>query len=69
MYTLRRTTGSLVNEVGVLLNEIKNPPVFIPELGGRVEPSYGRKRFVEVDDSMNILEEKSSIKEPQKVLN
>ena len=69
VYTLRGTTGSLVNEVGVLLKEITNPPVFIQELGGRVEPNFARRRFVEVDAAMNILEETAHAKEPSKVLN
>lgn len=69
VYTLRSTTGSLVNEQGVLLKEIKNPPVFIHELGGRVEPSFARKRFVEVDDAMNAMEESRAVKEDMLILN
>lgn len=69
VYTLRATTGSLVNEQGVLLKEIKNPPVFIKELAGRVEPSFARKRFVEVDDAMNLMEESKAVKEENLILN
>jgi hypothetical protein len=71
IYTLRSTTGSLVNEQGVLLKEIKNPPVYIQELAGRVEPSFARKRFVEVDDAMNIKEKESNVevKEGSLILN
>lgn len=71
VYTLRATTGSLINEQGVLLKEIKNPPVFIQELAGRVEPSFSRKRFVEVDDAMNLKEKESNVevKEESLVLN
>lgn len=57
VYTVRRQEGSLTEVQRVLLNEIKNPPIFIHELGGMVEPGFARNRFVEVDDLMNIKEE------------
>ena len=63
VYTLRRFTGSLVGKQGVLLNEIKNPPVYIHELAGRAEPSFSRDRFVEVDEFMNVIENKESVKD------
>jgi len=71
VYTLRATTGSLVNEQGVLLKEIKNPPVYIQELAGRVEPSFSKKRFVEVDDAMNLVNKESNVevKEESLILN
>lgn len=60
IYTLRRTGGSLTGEIGVYLNEIKNPPVFIPEFGGNVEPSFSRKRFILVDKlGLEIHEEET----------
>ncbi len=70
VYTLRATTGSLVNEQGVLLKEIKNPPVYIQELAGRVEPSFSRKRFVEVSDTYEVMEESNvEVREESLVLN
>lgn len=60
IYTLRRTGGSLIGETGVYLNEIKNPPVFIPEFAGKVEPSFNSKRFVPCDKlGLEIHEEET----------
>lgn len=60
VYTLRRMGGSLTGEQGVYLVEIKNPPVFIPELGGNVEPSFSLKRFVFCDKlGLEIHEEET----------
>lgn len=69
VYTLRRYTGSLVGKQGVLLNEVKNPSVFIHELAGRAEPSFARERFVEVDDAMNLLEKNVKENEKELILN
>jgi hypothetical protein len=70
VYTLRATTGSLVNEQGVLLKEIKNPSVFIQELAGRVEPSFSRKRFAELSDTYEVMEESNvEVKEDSLILN
>lgn len=63
VYTLRRYTGSLVGKQGVLLNELKNPSVYIQELAGRAEPSFSRDRFAEVDELMNVIENKETIKD------
>ena len=68
VYTLRRMTGSLSGEQGALLNEVRNPSVFITALQGKTEPSFSIKRFAEVDDMMNIIKE-ATVKEDSLVLN
>ena len=68
VYTLRSFTGSLVGKRGVLLKEIKNPPVYIQELAGRTEPSFAEDRFVEVDEHMNVIRE-TKVNEKDLVLN
>ena len=50
IYTLDRTTGSLVGKTGYIFKELKNKPVFIQELGGYTTPSYAADRFVELSD-------------------
>lgn len=70
VYTLRAKTGSLVNEQGVLLKEIKNPSVYIQELAGRVEPSFAFRRFVELSDTYEVMEESNvEVKEESLILN
>ena len=68
VYTVRRTEGSLHGLQRVLLNEITNPKVFVPEFAGYIEPGFDRSRFKEVDDLMNIVEE-SKEETLEKVLN
>ena len=68
VYTLRSFTGSLVGKRGVLLKEIKNPPVYIYELAGRTEPSFSEDRFVEVDENMNVIRE-TKVNERDLILN
>lgn len=66
IYTLYRTTGSLVGKIGYIFKELKNKPVFIQELGGYTTPSYSADRFVELSDGLeaNAQEaEKYDIKE------
>jgi len=69
LYTVRREEGSLHGETRVLLNEIKNAAVFVPELGANIEVGFRRSRFVEVDDAMNIIEKNVTVKEENLVLN
>jgi hypothetical protein len=71
MYTVRRIEGSLHGPKRVLLVEVKNPPVFIPEFAGRMEPGFDLSRFVEVDDAMNLVNKESNVevKEESLVLN
>lgn len=58
VYKQRRREGSLdPSKQRVLLEEIKNPPVFITELGIKAEPGFALARFVEVDDQMNVIKE------------
>lgn len=68
VYTMRKLTGSLSGEQGVLLNEVRNPSVFITALQGKTEPSFSLKRFAEVDDMMNVIKE-ATVKEDSLVLN
>ena len=71
VYTVRRTEGSLHGPQRVLLVEVKNPPVFIPEFAGRVEPGFNLDRFVLVDDAMNLVNKESNVevKEESLILN
>jgi hypothetical protein len=71
VYTMRRIEGSLHGPQRVLLVEIINPPVFIPEFGGKVEVGFDLSRFVEVDDAMNLVGEEVNVevKETALVLN
>jgi hypothetical protein len=48
-YTVRRCEGSLVGQVRVLLEEVKNDPVFVAELQGKVEPGFAAYRFKSVE--------------------
>lgn len=68
VYTLRRMTGSLSGEQGVLLNEVRNPSVFITALQGKTEPSFSIKRFAELNDLMEVVRE-ATVKEDSLVLN
>jgi hypothetical protein len=61
-------TGSLIGEQGVLLNEVRNPSVFITALQGVTEPSFSLARFAEVDDMMNVIKE-AKVKEENLILN
>ena len=54
----------------VLLKEIKNPSVYIQELAGRVEPSFAFRRFVELSDTYEVMEESNvEVKEESLILN
>ena len=48
-YTVRqvRPTGA---EGGILLDEIKNPPIFFTLYQGKLEPAFNPKRFVPLDE-------------------
>lgn len=57
-YTIRRLEGSLdPNQKRVLLKEIKNPKIKISELGSYAEPGFALRRFVEIDELGNIIQE------------
>lgn len=45
-YTVRRCEGSMQGGTRVLLDELKNDPVFVPEIGGKAEQGFAGKRFV-----------------------
>ena len=44
-YTVRGTRNGLHGHFGVLLEEIKNKSIPIPELGGKAEPGFAEWRF------------------------
>lgn len=48
-YTVReiRPVGA---EGGILLEEVKNPPVFYPAFGGHLEPAFHPRRFVPLEE-------------------
>lgn len=58
-YIVRRLEGSLTGERRVLLEEVKNPSAYFPELGGNTEPGFAAKRFVPYEDFIlgNYVEE------------
>ena len=50
-YTLRRAEGSFTaGNQRYLLKEIKNPPIYMTELGMKVEPGFSANRFVKLED-------------------
>lgn len=61
IYTIRRTEGSLTGEQRVLLNEVKNPPIFVTALGMSVEPGFAMKRFIVLEDGNSIQEHKQHV--------
>lgn len=62
-YTVRKVEGSFDAEPRVLLNEIRNPIAFFPQLGGSVEPGFAGKRFVPYDDYVMAESAVEEIKE------
>lgn len=60
IYTLLREEGALNGEKRVLLKELRNPKVFVPELNGNFEVGFAKRRFVEVDElGLEIHEEET----------
>jgi len=59
IYTVRRIEGSLTGETRVLLEEVRNAPVFITALQGKVEPGFAGKRFADLEQYLlsNSVEE------------
>lgn len=60
-YTLRKIDSGGNNGAGVLLKEVTNPIVYVPDLFGKIEPRFGIDRFrplEEVLDSISISEVK-----------
>lgn len=49
-YTVRSIEGSFGTEPRILLDELRNPIDFFPELGGKAEPGFAGRRFVPYDD-------------------
>lgn len=56
IYTIRRVEGSLYQGQRVLLKEVKNLPVWIPELQTKCEPGFSIQRFKEIDELGNVAE-------------
>lgn len=58
-YTIRRSEGSIHQGPRVLLDEVVNTPVYVSQLGGKVEPGFSTKRFVSYEDYVmgNLAEE------------
>lgn len=53
VYTVREVipTGGLAkSSTGLLLAEIRNPLLFLPSLGGKIEPAFAAERFVPLDE-------------------
>ena len=56
MYTIRAIQEyTKANKIGLLLEELTNEPIFLPNLNGVFEPTFDIKRFREVPE-MNISE-------------
>ena len=60
-YTVRRIEDGMYGRKRVLLEEIKNPPMYVEELMGKTEPGFNMERFVPVEDSS--MEETESVSE------
>lgn len=62
VYTVRvqRPAGA---ESGVLLEEIRNPPFYNPNYGGKLEPAFHPKRFVIDEDEIKSEEMLEQAKE------
>ena len=56
VYTVRRMEGSLHGEIRVLLNEIKNDRVFVPELASSIEVGFAKSRFIELEEDFSCKE-------------
>lgn len=49
-YTVRAREGSMGTDMRILLEEISNPSQYFPELGGKTEPGFAQRRFVDWSD-------------------
>jgi hypothetical protein len=64
-YTVRRAEGSLDGIQRILLEEVRNSPVFFPALGGKAEPGFAATRFKTVE---SLLEEESVEEEMENLI-
>lgn len=63
-YTLRRAEGSFTaGTQRYLLKEIKNPPIYMTELGMKIEPGFIATRFVIVEDDKEMAAAESNKQE------
>lgn len=49
-YTIRATSMDLSGNTGILLEEVRNKPIYFESLGGHAEPRFNIKRFREITD-------------------
>lgn len=63
IYTIRKVESSLGSIKRVLLEELSNPLMFVPELGGKVEPGFSHKRFANLDGTPLLEEVEQGIEE------
>ena len=50
IYTVRRIEPSIDGRTRVLLEEIKNPPIYLSTLQGKAEPGFDGNRFKDYSD-------------------
>ena len=65
IYTVRALEGSLGGGRRVILEEIKNPSAYFPELMGKTEPGFNQKRFADLATHLlkNAIGEEVSVGE------
>lgn len=57
IYTIRQLVyHNINNKTGLLLEEIVNDPILLPNLSGLFEPSFDVNRFVPIDTPVEIDE-------------
>jgi len=58
-YTIRRIEGSVDAGKRILVDQLSNPKIPFPSLGGNVEPGFSIKRFANYEDYVmgNVEEE------------
>lgn len=68
-YTVRSTRNGFTGHMGVLLEELKNPSIPVPQLNGKAEPGYAEWRFRRLEDVLNEISiaELEEINQPQEI--
>ncbi len=56
-YTVRATSMDLNGGIGILLEELRNIPIYSKLLGGKFEPRYNSIRFVKIETDKIEMEE------------
>lgn len=62
-YTVRKVEGSIGRGQRVLLDQVRNPVTYFPELFGSAEPGFSAKRFASIEDFVEANEAVEEIKE------